>query len=48
MTDTAVSSASMARARNPLAFLDAEIEDLRAKGLYRRLRVVGSEQSAAA
>ena len=33
-----------ARARNPLAFLDAEIEDLRAKGLYRRLRVVQSEQ----
>jgi len=33
-----------ARARSPLAFLDAEIEDLRAKGLYRRLRVVESEQ----
>lgn len=33
-----------ARARNPLAFLDAEIEDLRAKGLYRRLRLVQSEQ----
>jgi len=33
-----------ARARNPLAFLDAEIEDLKAKGLYRRLRVVQSEQ----
>jgi glycine C-acetyltransferase len=33
-----------ARARNPLAFLDAEIEELRAKGLYRRLRVVESEQ----
>lgn len=39
MTDTV-----SARARNPLAFLDAEIEDLRAKGLYRRLRVVQSEQ----
>ncbi|MGZ8474686.1 MAG: glycine C-acetyltransferase [Candidatus Limnocylindria bacterium] len=35
-----------ARARNPLAFLDAEIEDLRAKGLYRRLRVVESEQKS--
>ena len=39
MTDTV-----SARAHNPLAFLDAEIEDLRAKGLYRRLRVVQSEQ----
>jgi glycine C-acetyltransferase len=35
-----------ARARNPLAFLDAEIDELRAKGLYRRLRVVESEQRA--
>jgi glycine C-acetyltransferase len=35
-----------ARARNPLAFLDAEIEDLKAKGLYRRLRVVESEQKS--
>jgi len=33
-----------ARARSPLAFLDAEIEELREKGLYRRLRVVQSEQ----
>ncbi|MEP7040674.1 MAG: glycine C-acetyltransferase [Chloroflexota bacterium] len=33
-----------ARARNPLAFLEAEIDDLKAKGLYRRLRVVQSEQ----
>jgi glycine C-acetyltransferase len=39
MTDTFT-----ARSRNPLAFLDAEIEDLKAKGLYRRLRVVQSEQ----
>jgi glycine C-acetyltransferase len=39
MTDTV-----RARAQNPLAFLDAEIEDLKAKGLYRRLRVVQSEQ----
>jgi glycine C-acetyltransferase len=39
MTDTV-----SARSHNPLAFLDAEIEDLKAKGLYRRLRVVQSEQ----
>lgn len=42
MTDTAVPQT--ARSRNPLAFLEAEIEDLRAKGLFRRLRVVQSEQ----
>jgi glycine C-acetyltransferase len=42
MTDAAVS----ARARNPLAFLDAEIEELKAKGLYRRLRIVESEQKS--
>jgi glycine C-acetyltransferase len=42
MTDAAVS----ARARNPLAFLDAEIDELKAKGLYRRLRVVESEQKS--
>ena len=35
-----------ARARNPLAFLDAEIEELKARGLYRRLRVVESEQKS--
>ena len=35
-----------ARARNPLAFLDAEIEELKAKGTYRRLRVVESEQKS--
>jgi glycine C-acetyltransferase len=40
MTDTT------ARTRNPMAFLDAEIEELRAKGLYRRLRVVESEQKS--
>ena len=34
MTDTT------ARARAPLAFLEAEIDELKAKGLYRRLRVV--------
>ncbi|MDP9270114.1 MAG: glycine C-acetyltransferase [Chloroflexota bacterium] len=35
-----------ARARDPLSFLDAEIEDLKAKGLFRRLRVVQSEQKS--
>jgi len=35
-----------ARARNPLAFLDAAIDELKAKGLYRRLRVVESEQKS--
>jgi glycine C-acetyltransferase len=35
-----------ARARNPLALLDAEIEDLKAKGIFRRLRVVQSEQKS--
>ncbi len=35
-----------ARARNPLAFLDAEIEDLKAKGIFRRLRVIQSEQKS--
>jgi glycine C-acetyltransferase len=35
-----------ARARNPLAFLEAEIEELKEKGLYRRLRVVESEQKS--
>jgi glycine C-acetyltransferase len=32
--------------RNPIAFLDADLDDLRAKGLYRRLRVVEGEQAA--
>jgi glycine C-acetyltransferase len=40
MTDTS------ARTRSPLAFLDAEIDELKAKGLYRRLRVVESEQKS--
>jgi glycine C-acetyltransferase len=40
MTDTS------ARTRSPLAFLDAEIDGLKAKGLYRRLRVVESEQKS--
>jgi glycine C-acetyltransferase len=40
MTDAPV----RARARNPLAFLDAEIDELKARGLFRRLRVVQGEQ----
>ncbi len=43
MTET-VSNPVAARSRNPLAFLDGEIDELKAKGLYRRLRVVQSEQ----
>ncbi len=31
---------------NPLAFLDAQLDELREKGLYRRLRVVESEQKS--
>ncbi len=46
MTDTTASTAIDARARNPLAFLDASLDELRAKGLYRRLRVVESEQKS--
>jgi glycine C-acetyltransferase len=37
---------SVRSTRNPLAFLDADLDELRAKGLYRRLRVVESEQAA--
>ncbi|MGZ8563127.1 MAG: glycine C-acetyltransferase [Candidatus Limnocylindria bacterium] len=43
MTET-VTNPVAARAHNPLAFLDAEVEELKEKGLYRRLRVVQSEQ----
>ena len=32
--------------RNPLAFLDDQLDELREKGLYRRLRVVESEQKS--
>ena len=39
-----MTDAVTARARNPLAFLDGEIEELKARGLYRRLRIVQSEQ----
>jgi glycine C-acetyltransferase len=42
--DTTTSSSTPARSQNPLAFLDAEIEDLKARGIFRRLRVVQSEQ----
>jgi glycine C-acetyltransferase len=45
MTDTlAGATGATARSRDPLAFLEAEIEELKAKGLFRRLRVVQSEQ----
>lgn len=44
MTDRSSTTATTARARNPLAFLDAEIDELKAKGLFRRLRVVQGEQ----
>ncbi len=43
MADTPASAVS-ARSRDPLAFLEAEIDDLKAKGIFRRLRVVQSEQ----
>ncbi|HEX2194646.1 MAG TPA: glycine C-acetyltransferase [Candidatus Limnocylindria bacterium] len=35
-----------ARSRNPLAFLEREIEEMKAKGLYRRLRVVQGQQKS--
>ncbi|MEP6681110.1 MAG: glycine C-acetyltransferase [Chloroflexota bacterium] len=41
-----MTDAVAARRRNPLAFLDEEIEELKAKGLYRRLRVIESEQKS--
>jgi len=44
--DATTSSTASARSRNPLAFLDAEIEELKAKGIFRRLRVVQSEQKS--
>jgi glycine C-acetyltransferase len=43
---TTTDARATARARNPLAFLDAEIDELKTKGLYRRLRVVESEQKS--
>lgn len=46
MTDTvaAQGGTATARSRDPLAFLEGEIEELKAKGLFRHLRVVQSEQ----
>ncbi len=44
MTDTLAAPSGSARSRDPLAFLTAEIEELKAKGLFRRMRVVQSEQ----
>ena len=45
MTDAVSTSvATTARSRDPLSFLEGEIEELKTKGLYRRLRVVQSEQ----
>ena len=44
MTDAPV--AAHARTRDPLRFLDAEIDELKAKGLFRRLRVVQGEQKS--
>ena len=44
MTDTLAAPSGSARSRDPLAFLAADIEELKAKGLFRRMRVVQSEQ----
>ncbi len=46
MDATSTPRSDSARSRNPLAFLDAEIEELKAKGIFRRLRVVQSEQKS--
>ncbi len=49
MTDSiapAGSTTTSARGRNPLAFLEAEIDELKAKGIFRRLRVVQSQQKS--
>jgi glycine C-acetyltransferase len=43
---TESAAATTARSRYPLAFLEGEIEELRAKGLFRKLRVVQSEQKS--
>jgi len=45
MTET-LTDTTTARAGNPLRFLEGEIDELRAKGLFRRLRVVQSEQKS--
>jgi glycine C-acetyltransferase len=39
-------TSTTARARDPLRFLDGEIDELKAKGLFRRLRVVQSQQKS--
>jgi glycine C-acetyltransferase len=44
VTHADTAPASTARSRDPLRFLDAELDELRANGLFRRLRVVESEQ----
>src|SRR3990172_9437102 len=44
MTDSLASPPGSARSRDPLAFLAADIEELKARGLFRRMRVVESEQ----
>ncbi len=44
--DATTAPTATARSRNPLAFLEADIEDLKAKGIFRRLRVVQSEQKS--
>ena len=47
MTDIATGrTAVAARSRDPLGFLQGEIDELKAKGLFRRLRVVQSEQKS--
>jgi glycine C-acetyltransferase len=44
--DATTATTATARSRNPLAFLEADVEDLKAKGIFRRLRVVQSEQKS--
>ncbi len=44
--DATAGTPTTARSRNPLAFLEAEIDELKAKGLFRRLRVVESQQKS--
>ena len=46
MDATAGPTSTTARSRDPLAFLEGEIEELRAKGLFRRLRVVEGQQKS--
>jgi glycine C-acetyltransferase len=46
MDATAGPTSTTARSRDPLAFLEGEIEELKAKGLFRRLRVVEGQQKS--